>query len=559
MITLENLSFRYGRAPRPALENLNGSFGPGIRLLVGENGAGKTTLLKILTGVLAPTQGECLLDGTDASTSTPAGMGRTFLLEENMYFPGKTIREFATAHSPFYPGFSHETFCRNLQAFGLTGDEPLKNASPGNRKKAQLAYVLALGVEYLFLDEPTNALDLQAKASLQQLLAAETNENQTVVISTHTISELENLYDGIIVLSHGHIIFSATDEEISERLAFISSPEPPEEALYSELNFGHYLSVVPSDDFCGDTRTDWRRLYFALMSPARETIIGMFSDKEENADMAAQENTVRESAGCAADNGFSWKRVREFAGWNMLKFKKQIIWYPLISLLSAILLLLPVGESAQMGLTTLVWGILPFLAYLAPLVFAMGGDGRIIMRMIPARPAEKLTFYLGYLLIIVPAVLYILPLLASFLYMHLPSIQTEDVMSMLKMRMGINMPWITVTNIVGMLAVIVTCFYFVLRSRNNRIINGIIATVIFLFLQGLAGAIYGMTAAFRMGIADGMAGADPKDEEEIVRRLMEEMTSMGSWMTVITAITALYFAFAIWQTWRLFSHKSNRF
>ena len=68
-----------------------------------------------------------------------------------------------------------------------------------------------------------------------------------------------------------------------------------------------------------------------------------------------------------------------------------------------------------------------------------------------------------------------------------------------------------------------------------------------------------MTAAFRMGIADGMAGADPKDEEEIVRRLMEEMTSMGSWMTVITAITALYFAFAIWQTWRLFSHKSNRF
>ena len=295
------------------------------------------------------------------------------------------------------------------------------------------------------------------------------------------------------------------------------------------------------------------------MSPARETIIGMFSDKEENADMAAQENTVRESAGCAADNGFSWKRVREFAGWNMLKFKKQIIWYPLISLLSAILLLLPVGESAQMGLTTLVWGILPFLAYLAPLVFAMGGDGRIIMRMIPARPSEKLTFYLGYLLIIVPAVLYILPLLASFLYMHLPSIQTEDVMSMLKMRMGINMPWITVTNIVGMLAVIVTCFYFVLRSRNNRIINGIIATVIFLFLQGLAGAIYGMTAAFRMGIADGMAGADPKDEEEIVRRLMEEMTSMGSWMTVITAITALYFAFAIWQTWRLFSHKSNRF
>ena len=212
-----------------------------------------------------------------------------------------------------------------------------------------------------------------------------------------------------------------------------------------------------------------------------------------------------------------------------------------------------------MGLTTLVWGILPFLAYLAPLVFAMGGDGRIIMRMIPARPSEKLTFYLGYLLIIVPAVLYILPLLASFLYMHLPSIQTEDVMSMLKMRMGINMPWITVTNIVGMLAVIVTCFYFVLRSRNNRIINGIIATVIFLFLQGLAGAIYGMTAAFRMGIADGMAGADPKDEEEIVRRLMEEMTSMGSWMTVITAITALYFAFAIWQTWRLFSHKSNRF
>lgn len=559
MITLNNLSFRYRRNSRRALEDLNISFGTGIRLLVGENGAGKTTLLKILAGVLSPSEGECLLDGIPASTTSPSGMGRAFLLEEKMYFPGKTIREFAAAHSPFYPGFSHDTFCRNLQAFGLTGDELLKNESTGNRKKAQLAYVLALGVDYLLLDEPTNALDLQAKAALQQLLASEIEEYQTVIVSTHTISELENLYDGIIVLNRGHIIFSATEDEIAEKLSFVSTHETPEEALYSEMNFGRSLSIVPTNDFTEDTRTDWRRLYFALMSPARERIIQMFASSSDAAGHNNQSVQEVDAADNSSSQRFSWKRVRRFAAWNMLKIKKQLLWYPLVALLSSILLLLPLNEKAQFGVTTMVWGIIPFLAYLAPLVFAMGGDGRIIMRMIPARPGEKLTFYLGYIFIVVPVLIYTLPLLAELLYMQIPSIQTPEIMKLQSMRFSLGIGWPVIINLISAIGVITTCFYFVMRCRSNRIINGIISVVVILAISGLIGAIYGITAAFRLGFADGATGAPIKNEDEIIRELMQEMTSMTGLTTVFFAFYILYLAIILWQTCRLFSHNSNRF
>ena len=76
MITLENLSFRYGRAPRPALENLNGSLGPGIRLLVGENGAGKSTLVRLLMGIYRPAGGRVLIGGADTANTSPETLNK---------------------------------------------------------------------------------------------------------------------------------------------------------------------------------------------------------------------------------------------------------------------------------------------------------------------------------------------------------------------------------------------------------------------------------------------------------------------------------------------------
>lgn len=272
MIELNNLDYRYSKRGNAALSKINVSIPEGIHLLVGENGAGKTTLLHLLAGVSHPTVGECLINGKPADSGKSDEMGESFLLEENMYFPGRTIREFADRHSKFYPRFSPVKFAANLVAFGLSGDEPIKSLSLGNRKKTQLAYVLALGVNTLLLDEPMNALDIQSKETLRKLIATNLEKNQTIIVSTHTISELENLFDGAVMLTRSHLLFAGTEEAVSRKLAFEVGRMEDADAIYSEIQIGRVLNILPAIED-EPTKVDWRLLYSALHSPKRNEIL----------------------------------------------------------------------------------------------------------------------------------------------------------------------------------------------------------------------------------------------------------------------------------------------
>lgn len=282
MIELKDIEFSYQSKGKPALQGITTSVEPGIHLLAGENGAGKTTLLHLLAGVARPTHGLITIDGIDPASTNPKEMGRTFLLEEAQYFPGKSIRQFARQHSRFYPGFSAENFMANLTAFGLTGDEAMDKLSLGNRKKAQLAYVLALGVDVLLLDEPTNALDIEGRSTLRKLIGRSVRDNQTVIISTHAVTELENLYDGALMLSRSHLIFSGTSDEVSSRLSFKVSRIPDREALYSEIQVGRVLNIVPATEDGEPTSVDWRLLYSSLHSSQRAIILDYLTNVPEN-------------------------------------------------------------------------------------------------------------------------------------------------------------------------------------------------------------------------------------------------------------------------------------
>ncbi|MDE6577205.1 MAG: ATP-binding cassette domain-containing protein [Muribaculaceae bacterium] len=274
MITLENIQFSYTKG-FPALSGISAQLEPGILLLAGENGAGKTTLLRIMAGALAPTKGYCSINGNDPASDIPSQRGKTFLVEDNMELPGKNIREFAHIHSRFYPNFSPELFVDNLKAFGLSGYEPMKSLSYGNRKKTQIAYALALGVDLLLLDEPTNGLDIQSKTVLRSIIANSATENQTIIIATHTVSDLENLYDGAIMISGARLLFSAFEDEVARRLSFSITSSPDPDSFYSETSLGKYLNVSPADG--DETRVDWRLLYSALHSPKREEIISILN------------------------------------------------------------------------------------------------------------------------------------------------------------------------------------------------------------------------------------------------------------------------------------------
>lgn len=274
MIDLNNIQFSYTKGS-PVLSGITASLQPGIHLLAGENGAGKTTLLKVMAGIGVPDSGECLINDYNALSDNPSQRGRVFLLEENMNFPTKNILQFAKCHSVYYPNFSQSQFEDNLRHFGLTGLEEFKHQSLGNRKKAQLAYVLALGTDLLLLDEPTNGLDIQSKSALRRAIAESLKDTQTLIISTHTVSELENMFDGGIIISKGELLCAATTEEISDKLEFTSTSTPPDDALYSELENGRYHNISKSEGL--ETKPDWRVLYNALNSTSYDKIISILN------------------------------------------------------------------------------------------------------------------------------------------------------------------------------------------------------------------------------------------------------------------------------------------
>lgn len=282
MIKLETLSFAY-RKGVVTLKDVTTSFPPGIHLLLGENGAGKTTLLEVMAGLLRPQYGECLIDGIDVATHRPEVMRDVFFLGDNMTFPAKNIHQMVRCHACFYPRFNAELLKANLAAFGIDEGSSFVKMSLGTRRKAQLAYALSLGVGVLLLDEPANGLDIKSKQILGNIMASSVDMDQTVIVSTHTVQDLENLFDSVAMLSGGQLLFNTSMDRVASRLAFVASMQPLPGAIYSEMRMGLYRAVMEmSGDYADASgKPDLTMLYNAAFSPARDRIIHLLNDSED--------------------------------------------------------------------------------------------------------------------------------------------------------------------------------------------------------------------------------------------------------------------------------------
>ncbi len=280
MIEANNISYIYKNGAE-ALVNSTFTVGPGLYLMLGENGAGKTTLLHVLSGLLYPATGSVTINGMNVDRREPSTLGNLFFLPEAMELPAPSVNSFANLHSKFYPRFNADALAANLADFGMTGNEPFSALSFGTRHKSVLAYVLALGVDYLFLDEPANGLDIQSRHHLRRMMARSMTDESTVIVSTHTVSDLEQLFDGVMILHHGRVVLSSKTSEIARRLNFVTTVERPENALYMEQEMGLYHAIIPN--VTGEyTEVDYRMLYSSLFSPASAMIISILNNSVNN-------------------------------------------------------------------------------------------------------------------------------------------------------------------------------------------------------------------------------------------------------------------------------------
>ncbi len=221
MIELKEVTFGYKKR-QSIFQSLDIELSPGhIYGLLGRNGVGKTTLMKIMAGLLFPMQGTATVFNEHSYNRKVSVMENLYFLPEEIYIPSMSIREFQKVYAPFYPAFNPVQFDEYLAAFEMEiTKKSLKKMSHGQKKKVMLSFALATNVDLLFLDEPTNGLDIPAKSTFRKLLASAVTEEQLVIISTHQVRDLHSLIDSLIILESGKILLSATEEEITQKLYF---------------------------------------------------------------------------------------------------------------------------------------------------------------------------------------------------------------------------------------------------------------------------------------------------------------------------------------------------
>lgn len=247
MITLKELSFSYSRK-KEVLDRINLEVGSGhICGLLGKNGEGKTTLLNLLSGQIFPDQGSCLVLEEIPSERNARFLQQIFLLPEEISMPEVTAIEYIKMYAPFYPIFRDDICKACVESFEINLSDRLSKMSQGQRKKVAITLALAAHTPLLLMDEPTNGLDIPSKATFRRLVASLIDDNQTVIISTHQVRDLESLIDTVLILDQRQILLNKTLNEIGEKLYF--GPLLPEEkALYSEPTPQGTIGVTARED-----------------------------------------------------------------------------------------------------------------------------------------------------------------------------------------------------------------------------------------------------------------------------------------------------------------------
>ena len=201
MIEIQGLKKSYGS--KLVLDGVHLTVPDGAKFgLVGINGAGKSTLLRLIADVLRPDEGIILLDGESVTGNAKKREELFFLPDDPYYASGTTIAKLIDLYRTFYP-FDRALFDKYASAFGLQLLTPIRNFSKGMKRQAFAALALACRPRYLLLDEAFDGLDPLARLELKRGLIEQ--EDCTVLISSHSLRELEDICSGFALLDSGTI------------------------------------------------------------------------------------------------------------------------------------------------------------------------------------------------------------------------------------------------------------------------------------------------------------------------------------------------------------------
>ncbi|MGT2711786.1 ABC transporter ATP-binding protein [Streptococcus oriscaviae] len=203
LVELQQVSKSYGGAV--ALNNVNLKLSAGrIIGLLGPNGSGKTTLIKLINGLLQPEYGQILINGRTPSPETKqivSYLPDTTYLDENM-----KVSDAIAFFKDFYADFDQERALHLLQDLRIDLQSRMRHLSKGNKEKVQLILVMSRQAQLYVLDEPIGGVDPAARDYILKTIINNYSPTASVIISTHLISDVEQILDEVIFLQYGSVV-----------------------------------------------------------------------------------------------------------------------------------------------------------------------------------------------------------------------------------------------------------------------------------------------------------------------------------------------------------------
>lgn len=217
IVTTQGLCKGYeGRQGRQILQDLQLTIPAGkIVGLLGPNGCGKTTLMKILAGLIGDYTGKVLIDGREPGVYTKSIL--SYLPEKTYLSDWMRVSQAMDLFGDFYSDFDRSKAEELLARFQLRPDMKLKSMSKGMQEKVQLILVMCRAARLYILDEPLSGVDPAARSVILDTIIRNYNENATILLSTHLIYDVEQIFDQIIMLGYGRIILAGDADELRQQ------------------------------------------------------------------------------------------------------------------------------------------------------------------------------------------------------------------------------------------------------------------------------------------------------------------------------------------------------
>jgi len=211
IVTIKNLTKEFDTVR--ALNQINLEIGEGrIIGLLGPNGSGKTTLFKILSGLYTTYSGQVLIDGKRPGAETKARV--SYLPDRPAFSMRQTPQEIKEIYQEFFTDFDGEKFDELMAGFELNQETPFKEMSKGMIDKVQISFAMSRRARLYLLDEPLGGVDVAARENVLDTILENFDPGATIVVATHLISEIERLFDSVVVLKHGEIIMNSSCDDI---------------------------------------------------------------------------------------------------------------------------------------------------------------------------------------------------------------------------------------------------------------------------------------------------------------------------------------------------------